>query len=138
MKKSKLFYLVGILILGVALMATGCKKDDDDPDPPIPADPEFEVTAQKYTFEGVHLMYIFFECQTHGAEIMKVVVDGPGGEEGDFYGLGLHVEQGENVGLDAIWLALPGTWELTISGVIEGGDRDGENFTSEAEMTISK
>lgn len=139
MKKTKLFYLLGIILMSTALVFTACKKDDPDPDPPADPVPGFTATYIKFIDEyGIDRLYFLFECTTDNVEIIKIIIDGPLGEGGEFYGLGLHMAVGEVFELSTSFLSLVGAWEISIQGDFESGEHNGKAFVWSKTLTVSK
>lgn len=140
MKKSKLFYLLGIVLVSTALVFSSCKKDDDPvPAPPADPVPGFTATYIKFIDEyGIDRLYFLFECTTDNVEIIKIIIDGPLGEGGEFYGLGLHMAVGEVFELSTSFLSLVGDWNVTIQGDFESGEHNGKAFVWSKTLTVSK
>ena len=146
MKKSKLFYLMGIVLLSTAMVFSSCKKDDDPaPAPtPTPTDPcanyapIFSPTYIVDNSTGIDLLDFYITCTSDDWEMIKVIVSYPGGLGSDeFLGNGQLVTQGTTFTFPVLFPKLGGTWTFAITGNIKSGQCVGKSFTVTKTMTVT-
>jgi len=142
MKSSKLFYLLGIVLVSVALVFSSCKKDeDDDPTPtPTPTDykPVFSPTYLVVVQGGVELLDFYITCVTDDWEMIKVIVTYPGGLGSEEYiGSGQIVTSNTPFTFSNYFPKLGGTWIFAITGNVKSGAHVGESFVVTTSMTVT-
>lgn len=141
MKKSKLFYLLGIVVMAAALTFSSCKKDDEEPTPtPTPSayTPVFSPTYLVVNNGGTELLDFYITCVTDDWEMIKCTVSYPGGLGSDvFVGNGAIVIAGSPFTFSQYFVKLGGTWTFTIVGNIKSGAHLGESFTVVTSVTVT-
>jgi hypothetical protein len=143
MKKRTLFYLVGIMVMGLALSMSACKKDDDDPEPtpppPPPAyTPSFSPTYLVVNQGGVELLDFYITCTTDDWEMIKCIVTYPGGlGSQEFIGSGQIVTRNTPFTFSQYFTKLGGTWSFAITGNIKSGTHVNESFTVTTQVTVT-
>jgi len=141
MKKSKLFYLVAILFVSMALVFSSCKKEEAAPAPaPPPAayTPAFSPTYLVVNQGGVELLDFYITCVTDDWEMIKTIVTYPGGLGSEEYiGSGQIVTQGSPFTFSNYFVKLGGTWTFAITGNIKSGVHLNTSFTVVTSMTVT-
>ncbi len=141
MKKRKLFYLVGIMFVSMALVFSACKKDEETPAPtPPPAayTPAFSPTYLVVNQGGVELLDFYITCVTDDWEMIKTIVTYPGGLGSEEYiGSGQIVTAGSPFTFSNYFVKLGGTWTFAITGNIKSGQHLGTSFTVVTSMTVT-
>jgi hypothetical protein len=141
MKKSKLFYLVGVLFISTALIFTACKKDDPAPTPtptPTAYSPVFSPTYLVVNQGGVELLDFYITCVTDDWEMIKVIVTYPGGLGSEEYvGSGQIVTAGSPFTFSNYFVKLGGTWTFAITGNVKSGAHLNTSFTVYTSMTVT-
>ncbi|MCD4723218.1 MAG: hypothetical protein K8R63_00140 [Bacteroidales bacterium] len=135
MKKSKLFYLLGIVLVSTALVFSSCKKDDDPaPAPPVvdPCDTYLPTFSPTYlVIPGTPEMLDFYiTCTTDDWEMIKVIVTYPGGlGSNEYLGSGQLMTSGSPFTFSNYFPKLGGTWIFAITGNIKSGNCVNKSFT---------
>ena len=139
MKKSKLFYLLGIVLVSTALVFSSCKKDDDPaPAPPPAYVPTFSPTFVVIDQGGVDVLDFYITCTTDDWEMIKVIVRPPGGlAPMEYLGNGQIVTSGTPFGFSNYFIKLGGTWYFDITGNIKSGSHLNERFTVTTSLLIT-
>lgn len=143
MKKSKFFYLLGIVLVSTALIFSACKKDDDDPAPtptptPTPYTPAFSPTYLIVQNGGTELLDFYITCTTDDWEMIKVIVTYPGGLGNEEYvGSGQIVTAGSPFTFSNYFPKLGGTWTFAITGNVKSGTHVNESFTAVTSVTVT-
>lgn len=144
MKKSKLFYLLGIVLVSTALVFSSCKKDDDPaPAPAPPVDPcanylpNFSPTY--LVIPGTPEMLDFYiTCTSDDWEMIKVIVTYPGGLGNETYtGNGQIMTAGAPFTFSNLFPKLGGTWVFAITGNIKSGNCVNKSFTVSVSSLVS-
>lgn len=145
MKKTKLFYLLGIVLVSTALVFSSCKKDEVvAPTPtPTPVDPCLNyVPSFSPTYlviAGVpELLDFYITCTTDDWEMIKVIVTYPGGLGTETYtGNGTIMTAGSPFTFSNYFPKLGGTWNFAITGNIKSGTCVGKSFTVNTSSSVS-
>lgn len=142
MKKSKLFLLLGVVVMSMAMVFSSCKKDDDDDPAPTPTPtaytPVFSPTYLVVNQGGVELLDFYITCVTDDWEMIKCIVTYPGGLGSEEYiGSGQIVTQGSPFTFSNYFTKLGGTWSFTITGNIKSGAHVGESFVVVTTVTVT-
>ncbi|MBC8460484.1 MAG: hypothetical protein ISS17_00660 [Bacteroidales bacterium] len=131
MKKTTLFSLIGIFIIGVSMTMGGCKKKDTHDEWVPPAyKPSFIAQGFEYTSSGYSFLYFELKCTSDAVEITSIMVAGPFGTV-TFSGGGEIFNQNQSIYLydEDKFLYACGKWDFTIKGYIRSGSHTGESFT---------
>ena len=144
MKKSKLFYLIGIVLMGAALTFSSCKKDDDPapaPTPPVdPCDTYMPNFSPTYLIiaGSPEMLDFYITCTSDDWEMIKVIVTYPGGLGTETYtGNGTIMTSGSPFTFSNYFVKLGGTWTFAITGNIKSGNCVGKSFTVMTSMTVT-
>lgn len=142
MKKSKLFLLLGIVVLSMAMVLSSCKKDEDNDPAPTPTPtaytPVFSPTYLVVDIGGVEFLDFYITCVTDDWEMIKCIVSYPGGLGSDqFIGSGQIVTAGTPFTFSQYFTKLGGTWTFSITGNIKSGAHVGESFTVVSTVTVT-
>jgi hypothetical protein len=141
MKKSKLFYLVGVILLSTLMVFSSCKKDEDEPAPtptPTPYQPVFSPTYLVVNNGGTEMLDFYITCVTDDWEMIKTIVTWPGGLGSETYtGNGQIVTSGSPFTFSNYFPKLGGTWSFSITGNIKSGAHVGESFVSNVSMQVT-
>lgn len=143
MKKTRLFFLLGILLMSTALVLSSCKKDEDDDEPapaptPTAYSPIFSPTYLIVDGGGVELLDFYITCTTDDWEMIKVIVTYPGGLGSEEYiGSGQIMTAGSPFTFSNYFPKLGGTWTFAITGNIKSGAHVGESFTVATSVNVT-
>jgi hypothetical protein len=138
MKKSKLFYLLGIVLVSTALVFSSCKKDDDPAPAPPAYVPSFSPTFVVIDQGGVDVLDFYITCTTDDWEMIKVIVRPPGGlAPMEYLGNGQIVTSGTPFSFSNYFIKLGGTWYFDITGNIKSGSHLNESFTVTTSLLIT-
>jgi len=143
MKKSKLFYLMAVLLMSTAMVFSSCKKDDDPAPAPPPTDPcdtympNFSPTYLIIA-GSPELLDFYITCTTDDWEMIKVIVTYPGGLGTETYtGNGTIMTAGAPFTFSNYFVKLGGTWTFAITGNIKSGNCVGKSFTVYVSMQVT-
>lgn len=141
MKSRKLFYLLGVVLVSVALVFSSCKKDEDEPTPtptPTAYTPVFSPTYLIVNQGGVELLDFYITCVTDDWEMIKVIVTYPGGLGSEEYiGSGQIVTSNTPFTFSNYFPKLGGTWSFAITGNIKSGAHVGQSFVVYTSMQVT-
>jgi len=144
MKKSKLFYLVAVMFVSMALVFSSCKKDDDPAPAPPPVDPcdtylpNFSPTYLVFNQGGVDVLDFYITCTSDDWEMIKVIVTYPGGLGSETYtGNGTIMTAGAPFTFSNYFVKLGGQWTFAITGNIKSGNCVGKSFTVVTSMQVT-
>lgn len=145
MKKSKLFYLVGVMVMSMALVFSSCKKDDDPAPAPTPTPnpcdtyvPNFSPTYLVIDQGGVEILDFYITCTTDDWEMIKCIVTYPGGLGSETYvGSGTIMTQHAPFTFSNYFPKLGGTWTFSITGNIKSGNCVGKSFVVTVSMQVT-
>lgn len=142
MKKSKLFYLMAIVLMSSAVMFTSCGKDDEpEPTPtPVPTayQPVFSPTYLVTQLGADEVLDFYITCITDDWEMIKVIVTYPGGLGSEEYiGNGQISTSNTPFTFSNYFPKLGGTWSFAITGNIKSGTHVGESFVSVVSMQVT-
>ncbi len=130
--------MLAVALISTAMVFTGCKKEEAPAPPPAAYVPGFSATAVPYNVGGVDYLSFMISCTTDDFEVIKVVVNGPGGSVSDTYtGNGTIFLQNEPMTLSNDYLKLLGTWTFTITGNLKSGSHVGESFSASSSVNVS-
>ena len=125
MKTRNVLLLIGMVLMSSAILFSGCKKKEDDPDPPT-----FVVTAQP---TGDFLNFAAY-CSTDDIALTKVTITDPLNNQYTYNAGGEIFVQDELIIFLDTYNKLFGTWRFTFVGTVTA---DGRSFTSTASIQVN-
>lgn len=100
--------------------------------------PIFSVTAIPYTVGNTEYLSFVTTCTSDDYELILIIIEAPGGLGSTTYdGNGVIVLKEEPITLTTDYENFPGTWTLTIRGIIKSGVHAGESFEAIATVITS-
>jgi len=139
MNIKNLLKVLGVLLLSMTFVYGSCNKDEDPVTPtPTPYNPSFSATYYSQDMGGVQYLDFYITCTSDDWEMIKVVVNYPGGAGNDTYTGGGAIQlRGEPFTFPDYFLKLGGSWNFTITGNIKSGTHVGESFVASTSVNVS-
>ena len=129
MKKTRLFSLLGLFVIIVALAIGGCKKKNEEENYPQSYSPSFIAEGEKYISGGYAYLAFELKCTSDAVEITEVMVVGPHFTK-TYSGGGETFNQNEPFYIydEEKFIYDEGMYTFTIKGFIRSGSHSGDSF----------